>query len=166
MPGADNGGRLYTLSPFLTGRSACSPNILRTVRRTMFRFLIELLVRRTWFRQFDERYFVLNWLVMRCKLRPELATEAQQQRDPKCRLKSSQYTLIIPHRVIQLLYQPGSQRQGCTSHKSTSKNIPFEVSEVPICSDIVIHFIFPSSSSTGELSALSQSVTRFDELGV
>ena len=127
MPGADNGGRLYTLSPFLTGRSVCSPNILRTVRRIMIRFLIELLIRRTWFRQFDERYFVLNWLVMRCKLRPELAADAQQQRDPKCRLKSSQYILIIPQRVIHLLYHSGSQRQGCTSHKSASKNISFEV---------------------------------------
>ena len=26
-----------------------------------------------------------------------------RQHDPKCRLKSSQYTLIIPHRLIQLL---------------------------------------------------------------
>ena len=44
----------------------------------MIRFLIELLVRQTWFRQFAELYFVLNWLVMRCKLRPELAADAQQ----------------------------------------------------------------------------------------
>ena len=63
---------------FLTGPTVCSPNILRTVRRTIIRFLIELLVRRTWFGQFDELYFVLNWLIMRCKLRPELAAEAQQ----------------------------------------------------------------------------------------
>ena len=90
------------LSPFLTGRMFCSPNILRTVRRTMIRFLIQLLVRRTWFGQFDELYFVLNWLVMRCKLRPELAADAQQTAWSKIRLKSSQYTLIIPHRVIQL----------------------------------------------------------------
>ena len=56
------------------------------VRRTSFgkfdelliRFLIELLVRRTWFGQFDKLYFVLNWLVMKCKLRPELAADAQQ----------------------------------------------------------------------------------------
>ena len=39
----------------------------------MIRFLIELLVRRTWFGQFDELYFVLIWLVMSGKLRPELA---------------------------------------------------------------------------------------------
>ena len=44
----------------------------------MIRFLTELLVRRTWFGQFGELYFVLNWLVMGCKLRPELAADAQQ----------------------------------------------------------------------------------------
>ena len=42
-----------------------------------FRFLIELLVRRIWFGQ-SRLYFVLNWLVMRGKLRPELAADAQQ----------------------------------------------------------------------------------------
>ena len=52
--------------------NVCLPNILRTVWRTMIRFLIELLVRWTWFGQFDELYFVLNGPVMRCKLRPEL----------------------------------------------------------------------------------------------
>ena len=51
--------------------------MLQTVCRTMIHFLIELLVRRTWFGQFDELYFVLNWLVMRCKLRPELAADVQ-----------------------------------------------------------------------------------------
>ena len=66
------------LKPVLNWANVCLPNILRTVRRTMIRFLIELLVRRTWFGQFDELYFVLNWLVMRCKLRPELAADAQQ----------------------------------------------------------------------------------------
>ena len=66
------------LKPVLNWANVCSPNILRTVRRTMIRFLIELLVRRTWFGHFDELYFVLNWLVMRCKLRPELAADAQQ----------------------------------------------------------------------------------------
>ena len=69
---------LLWLKPVLNWANVCSPNILRTVRRTMIRFLIELLVRRTWFGQFDELYFVLNWLVMRCKLRPELAADAQQ----------------------------------------------------------------------------------------
>ena len=68
---------LLVLSPFLTGRMFVRPNILRTVRRTMIRFLIEVLVRRTWFGQ-SKLYFVLNWLVMRCKLRPELAADAEQ----------------------------------------------------------------------------------------
>ena len=65
------------LKPDLNWANVCSPSILRTVRRTMIRFLIELLVRRTWFGQ-SKLYFVLNWLVMRCKLRPELAADAQQ----------------------------------------------------------------------------------------
>ena len=66
------------LMPVLNWANVCSPNILRTVRRTMIRFLIELLARRTWFGQFDEIYFVLNRLIRRCKLRPELAADAQQ----------------------------------------------------------------------------------------
>ena len=69
---------LKALSPFLIGWTFASPNIVRSIRRTLFRFLLELKVRRTWFGQFDELHFVLNWLIMRCKLRPELATVAQQ----------------------------------------------------------------------------------------
>ena len=68
---------LTSLKPVLNWANVCSPNILRTVRRTMICFLIELLVRRAWFRHFSKLYFVLNWLVMRCKLRPELAAAAQ-----------------------------------------------------------------------------------------
>ena len=69
--------RLTHLKPVLNWAHVCSPNILRTLRRTMIRFIIELLVRRTWFEQ-SKLYFVLNWLVMRCKLRPELAADSQQ----------------------------------------------------------------------------------------
>ena len=76
----------WHIKPVLDWANVCSPNILRTVRRTMVRFLIELLVRRTRFGQ-SKLYFVLNWLVMRCKLRPELEADAH---DRKCRLKSSQ----------------------------------------------------------------------------
>ena len=65
------------LSPFLTGRMFVRPNILRTLRRTMIRFLMELLVRRIRFGQF-KLYFILNWFVMRCKLWPELVADAQQ----------------------------------------------------------------------------------------
>ena len=46
--------RLASVTPVLNWANVCSPNILRTVRRTVIRFLIELLVRRTWFRQFEE----------------------------------------------------------------------------------------------------------------
>ena len=63
--------------PFLTGRMFVRPNLLRTLRRTTIRFLIELLVRRIWFGQ-SKLYFILKWLVMRCKLRPGLAADAQQ----------------------------------------------------------------------------------------
>ena len=69
---------LTSLKPVLNWANVCSPNILRTVRRNVIRFLIEVLVRRKLFGQFDELYFVLNWLIMRCKLRPELAADAQQ----------------------------------------------------------------------------------------
>ena len=70
--------KINLISPFLTERSVCWPSILRTVRRTMIRFLTELLDRRTWFGQFDELYFVLNWIIMRRKLRLEFAADAQQ----------------------------------------------------------------------------------------
>ena len=66
-----------SLKPVLNWANLCWPNILRTLRRTMIRFLIELLVRRIWFGQ-SKLYFTLNWFVMRCKLRPELAADAQQ----------------------------------------------------------------------------------------
>ena len=75
----DAGGFICAgVKPVLSWANVCLPNKLRTVQRTLIRFLIELLVRRTWFGQFDELYFVLNWLVLRCKLRPELAADAQQ----------------------------------------------------------------------------------------
>ena len=65
------------LKPVLNWANVCLPNILRTLRRTLIRFLIKLLVRRKWFGQ-SKLYFVLNWLVMRRKLRPELTADAQQ----------------------------------------------------------------------------------------
>ena len=60
---------LTSLKPVLNWANVCSPNILRTLRRTMICFLIELLVRRIWFGQ-SRLYFVLKW--------PELAADAQQ----------------------------------------------------------------------------------------
>ena len=66
------------LKPVLNWVNVCSPNILWTVWRTMICFLIELLVCWTWFGQ-SKLYFILKWLVMRCKLWPELAADAQQR---------------------------------------------------------------------------------------
>ena len=71
------GGSEESVKPVLNWANVCSPNILRTLRRTTIRFLIELLVRRIWFGQ-SKLHFILIWLVMRCKLRPELAADAQQ----------------------------------------------------------------------------------------
>ena len=68
---------LPPLKPVLNWANICSPNILRTLRQTMIRFLIELFVRRIWFGQ-SKLYFILNWLVIRCKLRPELTADALQ----------------------------------------------------------------------------------------
>ena len=65
------------LKPVLNWANVCSPKILRTLRQTMIRFLIELLLRRTWFGQ-SKLYFILKWLVMICELRPELVADAQQ----------------------------------------------------------------------------------------
>ena len=65
------------IKPVLKWANVCLPNILRTLRRTIICFLTELLVRRIRFGQ-SKLYFILNWLVMRCKLRPELAADAQQ----------------------------------------------------------------------------------------
>ena len=58
--------------------NVCSPeHTSDTSTNYMIRFLIEHLVRRIWFGQ-SKLDFILNWLVMRCKLRPELAADAQQ----------------------------------------------------------------------------------------
>ena len=126
--------RLYnpSLKPVLNWGNVCSLNILRTVRRTMIGFLIELLLRRTLFGQ--------SQTLLRSQLArsPNLRQTRSRQHDRKCRLKSSQYTFIILHRVLQLLYHSGSPRQGCASHKPTNKQIPSEASEEP--SDTVIHF--------------------------
>ena len=65
------------VKPVLNWANVCSPKILRTLRQTMIRFLTDLLVRRIWFEQ-SKLYFILSWLVMKCKLRPELAADAQQ----------------------------------------------------------------------------------------
>ena len=49
------------VKPVLNWANVCSLNILRTVRRTMIRFLTELLVQQKWFGQF-KLYFFLKGL--------------------------------------------------------------------------------------------------------
>ena len=79
-------GSTPNLKPVLNWANVCSPNILRTVRRTMIHFLIELLVCRIWFGQ-SKLYFILNWFVMRCKLWPELVADVQQTAWSKMKAK-------------------------------------------------------------------------------
>ena len=143
-----------SLKPVLNWANVCSPEHTSDTSTN-----IKHLVRRIWFGQ-SRLYFILNWLVMRCKLRPELAADAQQTAWWKCRLKSSQYTLIIPHRVIQLTtisfwVLRDKAAPSTSQHKSTNKQIPFEASEEP--SDTVIYFYFCFFLHLQESSALSQS---------
>ena len=143
---------MVLLSPFLTGRMFVRPNILRTLRRTMIRFLTEHLVRRIWFGQ-SRLYFILNWLVMRCKLRPELAADAQQTAWWKCRLKSSQ--------VKSVYFNHPSQGNSTTisfwvlrdkAAPSTSQQInKFPSKRVKNLATPSSIFIFVFSPFTGEL---------------
>ena len=126
------------------------PNILRTLRRTMIRFLIELLVRPIWFGQ-SKLYFILNWLVMRCKLRPELAADAQQTAWSKMYAKvksvyfnhpsqgnSTNYYLILGLR----------DKAAPSTSQQINKFPPKRVKNLATPSSI---FIFVFSSFTGEL---------------
>ena len=70
----------FGLKPVLNWANVCSPNILRTVRRTMIRFLIELLVRRTWFGQ-SKLYFVLKF---RYPFHPRVTTVARKRSRSFC----------------------------------------------------------------------------------
>ena len=116
----------------------------------MIRFLIELLVRRTWFGQLDKLYFVLNWLVIRCKFRPNFGPNLRQthsrQHDQKCRLKSIYFNHASQGNLTNYYLILGPPRQGGASHKSTNKFPPKRVKNLVTPSSIFI-----SSSSTGEL---------------
>ena len=83
---------------------------------------------------------------MRCKLWPELGADAQQTAWSKCRLKSSQYTLIIPHRAIQLTTISFWVSKTRLRLPQVNKFPPKQVKNLATLSSI---FIF--SSSTGEL---------------
>ena len=94
---------------------------------------------------------------MRCKLRPELAADASRQHDQKCRLKSSQYTFIIPHRVIQLTTISFWVSETRLPLPQVNKFPLKRVKNLATSSSI---FIFIFSSSTGELC--SQPITGND----
>ena len=70
-----------------------------------------------------------------------------RQHDPKCRLKSSQYTLIMPHRVIQLTTISFWVRDKAAppTSQQINKFPPKRVKNLATPSSILI-----SSSSTGE----------------
>ena len=63
------------VKPVLNWANVCSPEHTSDTSTNYDSF--QLLVRRIWFGQ-SKLYFILIWLVMRCKLRPELAADAQQ----------------------------------------------------------------------------------------
>ena len=141
-----------SLKPVLNWANVCSPNILRTLRQTMIRVLIVLLVRRMWFVQ-SKLYFILNWLVMRCKLRPELAADAQQTACPKCRLKSSQVKSIYFHHPSQgnstnyYLSLGLRDKAAPPTSQQINKFPPKRMKNLVTPSSI---FIFIFSSSTGD----------------
>ena len=100
----------HALSPFLIGRTVSSPNILRTVRWTIVRFLIAFrrtfsspnmirTVRQTILRFLTGLYNEMQASAWTCG---RSATDSMIQNVGWSRVKSSQYTLISPHRVIQL----------------------------------------------------------------
>ena len=120
-----------SLKPVLNWANVCSPNILQTVRQTMIRFLIELLVRQTWFGQ-SKLYFILNWL------EPELWQTRSKQHDRKCRLKSIYFHHPSQGNPTNYYLILGLWDKAAPSHKSTNKQIPSEASEEP--SDTVINF--------------------------
>ena len=117
----------------------------------MICFLVELLVRRTWFGQFDELYFVLNWLVMRCKLRPELAADAQQTAWSKMLAKVKSIYFNHPSQGNSTNYYliPGLRNKAAPpTSQQINKFPPKRVKNLAIPSSVCI---FISSSSTGEL---------------
>ena len=85
------------------------------------------------------------WTFQRTLLHSQLACNEMQALARTCGRRAAdsmiEYTLIIPHRVIQLTtISFWSPRQGCASHKSTNKQIPSKASEEP--RNTVIHFYF------------------------
>ena len=99
---------MVTLKPVLNWANVCSPNKVRTVWRTLLHSQLAC-----------NEMQALAWT---CGRR---AADSMIENIGKNQVRSSQYTLIIPHRVIQLtIISFWVPRQGCASHKSTNKQIP------------------------------------------
>ena len=115
----------------------------------MIRFLIELLVHRTWIGHFDELYFILNWLVMRCKLRPKLAADSMIENVGLSQVKSIYFNHPSQGNShnYYLILGPWDKAMPPTSQQ-INKFPPKRVKNPATPSSI---FIFISSSSTGEL---------------
>ena len=118
----------------------------------MIRFLTELLVRRTWFGQFEE--FTCSQLACSNEMQASART-CGRQHDRKCRLKSSQYTLII-------LQSQGNSTTISLWVSEARLRLP-QVNKFPPkrVKDTVIHFYFFLHPQ--ESSALSQSEEMFVE---
>ena len=116
----------------------------------MIRFLIEILVRRIWFGQ-SKFYFILNWLVMRCKLRPELAADAQQTAWSKMLAKVKSIYFHHPSQGNSTncyLILGLRDKAAPSTSKQINKFHPKRVKNLATPSSI---FIFVFSSFTGEL---------------
>ena len=108
----------------------------------MIRFLTEILVRRIWFGQ-SKLYFILNWLVMRCKLQPEIAADAQQTAFHHIsQVNSTNYYLFLGLR----------DKAAPPTSQQINKFPPKRVKNLATPSSIFIIFLHPQESS-----ALSQS---------
>ena len=83
------------LKPVLNWANVGSPNILRTVRRTMIRFLTELLVRSKHGSDSPNFTSFSNWLVMRLQASARTLRQTRsRQYDRKCTIKSSQVNIL------------------------------------------------------------------------
>ena len=139
-----------TLKPVLNWAHVCSLNILWTVRRTMIRFLIKLLVRWTWFIQFSE-------------LRSQLAFNEMQASAQTCgrRAADSMIENVGESEVKSVYFHHPSQGNSTNYYlilglrdkaapppsQQINKFPPKRVKNLPTPSSIFLFFIF--SSSTG-----------------
>ena len=116
----------------------------------MIRFLIELLVRQIWFGQ-SKLYFILNWLVMRCKLRPELAADAQQPAWSKMLAKVKSVYFNHPSQGNSTNYYLILGLRDKAAPPTSQQINKFPLKWVKNLATLSSIFTFVFSSSTGEL---------------